>query len=88
MEVREGELLLKYDGEDDGVQSLEYERDVTPRICMPWHPRYLKGDFSIMLRRNVGHGKLIEGLEVRWGLVVRVLQALTRLGFWRGDFWF
>jgi len=38
-----------------------------------------------MLRRNIGHGRVLEGLEVRWGLVVRVLQALTRLGPWRGS---
>ena len=28
---------------------------------------------------------MLDGLEVRWGLVVRALQALTRLGPWRGD---
>ena len=27
----------------------------------------------------------MEGLEVRWGLVVRVLHALSRLGPWNGD---
>ncbi len=31
------------------------------------------------------YGRVLEGLEVRWGLVVRVLQALTRLGPWRVD---
>ena len=28
---------------------------------------------------------VLEGLEVRWGLVVRVLHALTKLGPWRGE---
>ena len=38
-----------------------------------------------MLRRNVGRGKTLEGLEVRWGLVARILQALTQFGIWRSD---
>ena len=38
-----------------------------------------------MFRRNLGHGRVLDGLEVRWGLVVQVMQALTRIGRWRDD---
>ena len=61
----------------------ELPEGVAPRVQMPWHPSYLKEVLVVMLRRNVGHGRILEGFEVRWGLVVRVLQALTRLGPWR-----
>ena len=36
-----------------------------------------------MLRRNLGHGRVIEGLELRWGLVSNILHALVALGRWR-----
>ena len=37
----------------------------------------------LYFRRNLGHGRVIDGLEVRWALVVRVMHALTRIGRWR-----
>ena len=82
LKVDGGVLTLKYDGDEQGRESYEYERDVTPRICMPWHPRYLKGDFSIMLRRNVGRGAVLEGLEVRWWLVSAILKVLMEYHHW------
>ena len=84
----DGSLLLQYFQVDaDGSQVLlETSRElpewVSPRVQMPWHPTHLQDILKIFLRRNVGHGKVIEGLEVRWGLLVRVLQALARLGPW------
>ena len=87
----DGSLLLQYfRAESDGSQVfLERGRElpewVSPRVQMPWHPTHLRDILKIFLRRNVGHGKVIEGLEVRWGLVVRVLQALARLGTWNDD---
>ena len=87
----DGNLLLQYfKVESDGTQvHLETGRElpdwVSPRVQMPWHPTHLQDILKIFLRRNVGHGRVIEGLEVRWGLVVRVLQALSRLGPWNGD---
>ena len=30
-----------------------------------------------LMRRNVGYGQVLEGLEVRWGLVVKIMQALV-----------
>ena len=58
---------------------------VEARVQMPWHPRFLKEALVVCLRRNVGHGKVLEGLEVRWAVVCRLMQALTKLGRWRLD---
>ena len=52
---------------------------------MPWHPKFLKDQLVIILRRNLGHGRVLAGLEVRWRLVSNILNALTRLGHWRLD---
>ena len=52
---------------------------------MPWHPKFLKGVYALMLRRNLGKGRVLEGLELRWGLVSNILHALTQLGRWRLD---
>ena len=52
---------------------------------MPWHPKFLKGVYALMLRRNIGRGRVLEGLELRWGLVSNILHALTQLGRWRLD---
>ena len=38
-----------------------------------------------MLRRNLGRGRVMEGLELRWALVSNILHALTALGPWRLD---
>ena len=63
----DGRLVLIYDfGLGEGV---ELPEQVWPRVTMPWHPRFLKGQTKILLRRNIGHGKTIEGLEVRWSKV-------------------
>ena len=58
---------------------------VQARVQMPWHPKATSPVMVILLRRNLGHNRVLEGLEVRWGLLVRVLGALTRLGPWRLD---
>jgi len=81
----DGRLVLEYTDADGNVlgEGVEQPDWVRPRVQMPWHPSQLKEALVIMLRRNVGHGRVLEGLEVRWGLVVRVLQALTKLGLWR-----
>ena len=78
-EVREvlsdGKLVLDYDF--DMGRGVELPEFVSPRLRMPWHPRFLKGQTTIMLRRNLGRGRKLEGLEVRWGLVARCLRALS-----------
>ena len=71
----DGRLLLKYD--DDLGVGVEYREQVTARVQMPWHPKALHDNLVIMLRKNVGYGRVLEGLEVRWPLVVQVMQALT-----------
>ena len=78
VEVRGPEVVLRY---DVGGTVVEWQKDVVPRARMPWHPKYLKGDFSIMLRRSMKPGVMLEGLEVRWGLVSELLQpfVLSRL---------
>ena len=53
-EVREvlpnGKLVLDYNFDmGRGVELAEF---VSPRLRMPWHPRFLKGQTTIMLRRN------------------------------------
>ena len=55
------------------------------RVRMPWNPKFLNGQLTIFLRRNLGHGKVLEGLEVSWGKVAAILQALTQMGRWRLD---
>ena len=82
VQVGEADLLLQYDGTGEVQQGWEETRHVTPRICMPSHPRFLKGEFSIMLRRNVGRGVVLEGLEVRWWLVSALLRVLMRYHKW------
>ena len=78
----DGLLVLDYRCGGDGAEEIVR---VWPRIRMPCHPKFLKGQLTIMLRRNLGHGRALEGLEVRWGLVGNVLRALTCLGPWRLD---
>ena len=78
-----GQLVLTYDhGFGEGLVELTH---LTPRVRMPWHPKFLKGVYTLMLRRNLGRGRLLEGLELRWGLVSNILHALTALGRWRLD---
>lgn len=73
LEVRKnGELVLQY---DNGGEGIEWQRNVTPRLVMPWHPKDVP--LHLMLRRNVGRGKnAVEGLHVRWWYVANLLQAL------------
>ena len=74
----DGTLRLQYD--DYSEFGDEAADSVRPRIQMPWHPRFLKDSLIVLLRRNIGHGRVLEGLEVRWSYVVRLMQALTKLG--------
>ena len=71
-------LVLVYtaDGQDLG-EGLETEANVKARIQMPWHPRHLRENLVLLLRRNVGFGKTLEGLEVRWGLVAQIIRFLS-----------
>ncbi len=90
-EVRaDGKLLLAYEDKDctslgADAFGLEEKDWVTPRVTMPWHPTFLKGQTKILLRRNMRGGTKLEGLEVRWRHVSNILHALTKLGRWRLD---
>ena len=78
-----GQRVLAYDhGFGEGLVEITH---VTPRVRMPWHPKFLKGVYTLMLRRNLGRGRVLEGLELHWGLVSNILHALTALGRWRLD---
>ena len=93
--VRDGRLVfpgtvveLKVDGSyvveyDCGGSGIELVEDLNARMRMPWHPRELEGVLAITMRRNIAHGRVIEGIQVRWGLVSRLLAALMRVGTWR-----
>ena len=72
-EVRaSGQLLLTYDhGFGEGLVEVTH---LLPRVRMPWHPRFLKGVYTLMLRRNLGRGRVLEGLELRWGLVSNITR--------------
>ena len=41
---------------------------------MPWHPKDVP--LVLNLRRNLGRGVVLEGLQVRWHYVSRLLRAL------------
>ena len=71
-------VYVKYDhaGDEEFVERVEW---LEPRLQMPWHPQCLQGQLVIMLTQNVRHGDPIEGLEVRWELVCKILKALTAL---------
>ena len=60
----------------------EWADYVTPRVTMPWHPRFLKGQTKILLRRNLRGGKKFEGIEVRWRLVSFRLCSVLAAGVW------
>ena len=57
----DGLLVLDYRCGGEGVEDIA---NVWPRIRMPWHAKFMKGQLTIMLRRNLGHGRVLEGLEV------------------------
>ena len=78
-----GQLVLTYDhGFGEGLVEISH---LTPRVRMPWHPKFLKGVYTLLLRRNLGRGNVLEGLECPWGLVSNILHALVALGRWRLD---
>jgi hypothetical protein len=57
-----GELVLLFDhGFGEAVRSIV---EVTPRARMPWHPKFMQGIYKIFLRRNLGRGRVLEGLEL------------------------
>ena len=71
-EVRpNGHLEVEY---DVGGKGLELPENVRPRQVMPWHPKDVP--LHMMLRRNIGHGRVLEGLQVRWAYVAKLMQAL------------
>ena len=71
-EIRRDErLLLEYDCGGVGV---ELPESVTPRAQMPWHPKDVP--MILNLRRNLGRGVTLEGLQVRWSYVSRLFRAL------------
>lgn len=85
VQVTTGDLKLGYD--TNPVTSSHPEKwvpqkKIEPRVTMPWHPKKLHNVVSVMLRRSVGRGVVLEGLQVRWDLVKRILEALTKLGPW------
>ena len=80
----DGRLVLEYD-HCKGEEFVEWAQDVNPRVQMPWHPKKLRKNLRIRLMRNIGHGQVLEGLEIRWDVVSNILQALTKLGRWRLD---
>ena len=71
---RDGKLLLEYDIGGQGVELPEW---VTPRAQMPWHPKDVP--MILNLRRNLGRGVILEGLQVRWSYVSRLFRALCGL---------
>jgi hypothetical protein len=70
--MRDGRLLLEY---DHGGEGFELPQWVWSRAQMPWHPK----DVPLVLNlcRNLGRGVVLEGFQVRWWYVSRLLHALT-----------
>ena len=56
--MADGTLVLQYDIGGEGVERIT---QVEPRVRMPWHPTFLRGVYTILLRRNLGHGRTLEG---------------------------
>ena len=85
VQVATGNLKLRYDVNPVTSSHLAKcvpQKNVEPKTDMPWHPKKLRNVVSVMLRRSVGRGIVLEGLQVRWNLVKRILEALTTLGTW------
>ena len=59
-----GEIVVDY---RFGGEGLELREHLEHRITLPWSPKVLRGTQVIMLRRGLSHGRVLEGLEVRWG---------------------
>ena len=86
--LSDGSLKLAYEDAECnslGATGVEWPDQVSPRVTMPWNPRFLKGQTKILLRRNMRGGQKLEGLEVRWRLVSNILRALITVGHWRLD---
>ena len=58
-----GLVVVEYAGADR--VGLEFRENIEHRLTLPWGPKVLRGTHVIMLRRGVGHGKVLEGLEGR-----------------------
>ena len=89
-----GDLVLAYfDGAVELGTGVELQEHLTARIQMPWHPKQVQENLVILMRRNVGYGEVLEGLEVRWALVAKIIRALASFpeagsGPWReGGSW-
>jgi len=70
--------VMYYDGDVELGRGVEKTENVTTRVQMPWQPQQVQENLVILLRRNVGYGRILEVLEVRWGLVAKIMQALVR----------
>ncbi len=77
----DGAYELRYDF--GGALGVERKETLHPRMRMPWHPKFLRGQLVIMLRRSLGQGRFVDGLEIRWGRLSRALAALMCEGRWR-----
>jgi len=89
-----GDLVLAYfDGAIELGTGVERQENLTARVQMPWHPKQVQENLVILMRRNVGYGEVLEGLEVRWALVAKIVRALASFpevgaGPWReGGSW-
>ena len=73
-----GDLVLAYSaGALELGTGVERQENVTARVQMPWHPKQVQENLVILMRRNVGYGEVLEGLEVRWALVAKICRALA-----------
>ena len=73
-----GDMRVDYD--DGTVQigsGVERQENVSARVQMPWQPMQVQEHLVILMRRNVGYGQVLEGLEVRWALVAKIIRALA-----------
>ena len=76
-----GRIVVEY--RDTDRVGLELRENLEHRITLPWSPQVLRSTQVIILRRGLSHGRVLEGLEVRWGLVSRILEVLTHEGYYR-----
>ena len=67
----DGALLLDYDHGGEGLELVQW---VWARAQMPWHPKCVP--LVLNLHRNLGRGVVLEGMQVRWWYVSRLLRAL------------
>ena len=58
-----GDLVVDYyDGTVLIGSGVERQENVTARVQMPWQQKVVQEHLVILLRRNVGYGKVLEGL--------------------------